>query len=392
MRTNARILAATLSSCVLTGAMIPTTSSLSPSQQDGEAKAPLVQLAILLDTSGSMEGLVDQARCQFWEVIDELSRAGRGGERTRVEVAVLEYGNQRVASEDGFVRTVVGFTEDLDLVSRALFALDLDGGDEFCATAINTASNVLLWDESDDTYRTILIAGNESFDQGSIPFGGVLPKLQAQDITLNTIYCRWKKAKRGEADRWQSAASDSIGRFLEIDHNLRLPDVATPYDAQFRELNDRMNETFVWYGDQADEARRNQIAQDENAARMSNRAFAGRMAAKVGHLYHHVHSDLVDALQHDHHDLDTMPVELMPPFLQGMSNEERRAFMDERIGARERVRREMADLVTRRHRYLREQANSDEQAPSWGSGFVAAIREQASAKGFAFEASRAVGE
>ena len=195
---------------------------------------------------------------------------------------------------------------------------------------------------------------------------------------------RWRKAEKGEADRWQTAASDSIGRFLEIDHNLDLPDVATPYDAQFRELNDRMNETFVWYGDQADEARRNQLGQDENAARMSNRAFAGRMAAKVGHLYHHVHSDLVDALQHQHHDLDTMPVELMPPFLQGMNPEERRAFMEERIGARERVRREMADLITRRHRYLRERADEDPEAPTWGSGFVAAIREQASAKGFAF--------
>src|SRR5262245_28182741 len=54
-----------------------------------------VQIAILLDTSSSMDGLINQARSHLWGMVDELGKATRivdGKLRTaRVELALYEY-------------------------------------------------------------------------------------------------------------------------------------------------------------------------------------------------------------------------------------------------------------------------------------------------------------
>ena len=34
---------------------------------------PKVEMAILLDTSGSMEGLIEQAKSQLWQIVNELA-------------------------------------------------------------------------------------------------------------------------------------------------------------------------------------------------------------------------------------------------------------------------------------------------------------------------------
>src|SRR5437870_686414 len=39
------------------------------------AEKPLVQIAILLDTSGSMDGLIEQAKSQLWKICNEFIKA-----------------------------------------------------------------------------------------------------------------------------------------------------------------------------------------------------------------------------------------------------------------------------------------------------------------------------
>ena len=61
----------------------------------------LVQIAILLDTSGSMKGLVDQARCQLWNVVTELAKASRGNELSKLQISVYQYGTESVSKDRG---------------------------------------------------------------------------------------------------------------------------------------------------------------------------------------------------------------------------------------------------------------------------------------------------
>ena len=95
----------------------------------------LVQLALLLDTSNSMDGLISQAKSQLWRIVNEMSRMHKRGEHIRLQVALYEYGNNSLSPASGYIRQVTPFTEDLDLLSEALFSLTTNGG-SFSGTAL----------------------------------------------------------------------------------------------------------------------------------------------------------------------------------------------------------------------------------------------------------------
>lgn len=361
-------------------------TTASSSESNEQASEPLVQLALLLDTSGSMEGLVDQARYQLWNVVQDLATANLEDQRIRLEIGVYQYGTDQVSKKNNCLRQIIPFTENLDDVSRGLFSLHVSGGDEYCGAAVKSALENLSWSEQPGVYRAIFLAGNEYFDQGSITFGESLPMLKNRRIFVNTIYCGTKYEGR---DQWEKAASIAGGQASFIDHNHHLPKVATPYDGKMRELNREMNETFVWFGNGADKAATNQSRQDRNADKMSDNAFAARMSAKIGHLYHHVDHDLVDAMQRGKAKLGTMPEAKMPTVLQDLSPSDREDYMETMIAKRESVRRRMADTLSLRHQFLeRELQKQGTGKVVWGEALRKSIREQASSLGYRFSESK----
>jgi hypothetical protein len=139
-----------------------------------EGKCPsdykLVQLALLLDTSNSMDGLINQAKSQLWRIVNEMSRMHKRGEHIRLQVALYEYGNNSLSPASGYIRQVTSFTEDLDILSEALFSLDTNGGSEYCGHVIGSSLNRLRWNASREGLKMIYIAGNEPFNQGDVSY------------------------------------------------------------------------------------------------------------------------------------------------------------------------------------------------------------------------------
>jgi hypothetical protein len=123
--------------------------------------APLVQIAVLLDTSGSMQGLIEQAKTQLWKLVNEFITAKQDGKTPVVQVALYEYGKSSLRSEDHWIRQIQPLTRDLDKVSEELFALTTNGGDEYCGAVIQRATLDLAWDANPKVYKAIFIAGNE---------------------------------------------------------------------------------------------------------------------------------------------------------------------------------------------------------------------------------------
>ncbi len=95
------------------------------------ASVPRIQMAILLDTSGSMSGLINQARTQLWRIVNEFATAERDGKSPYFEVALYEYGHAPLGAKGGFIRNIVPLSDDLDKVSEELFKLTTHGGDEY---------------------------------------------------------------------------------------------------------------------------------------------------------------------------------------------------------------------------------------------------------------------
>ncbi|MEW5906213.1 MAG: CsgG/HfaB family protein, partial [Elusimicrobiota bacterium] len=209
-------------------------------------KRPLVQLAILLDTSGSMDGLINQARSQLWKIVNELVGAEKSGSSPVIEVALYEYGNSGLSQEKGYMRQVLPFTRDMDKVAQELFALTTNGGDEYAGMAIKSAVRDLAWSGKDDVYKAIFIAGNEPFTQGPVDFREAAGLAKGKGIFVNTIFCGPRQ--QGVATRWQEGAQLAGGDYSNIDQSISPAYVEAPQDARIAQLGASLGNTSVVRG------------------------------------------------------------------------------------------------------------------------------------------------
>ena len=135
------------------------------------AKNPTIMIALLLDTSNSMDGLIDQAKSQLWKIVNEVAAAKTGdGKQPDIKIALYEYGNDGLSSFEGHIRQVSDLTEDLDVISEKLFSLSTNGGNEFCGQVIKMSLNQLAWSASNADLKMVFIAGNEPFSQGTVSY------------------------------------------------------------------------------------------------------------------------------------------------------------------------------------------------------------------------------
>ncbi len=91
-----------------------------------------IQVALILDTSGSMDGLIEQAKTKLWKIVNELATARKNGQLPNVQIALYHYGNDNISREAHYVKKLVPLSTDLDKISDELFKLTTNGGSEYC--------------------------------------------------------------------------------------------------------------------------------------------------------------------------------------------------------------------------------------------------------------------
>src|SRR5690606_7945439 len=120
-----------------------------------------IQVAILLDTSNSMDGLIEQAKSRLWNIVNTLTTLKYQGRAPEIEIGLYEYGNDGLSSEANYIRQVAPLTTDLDLISEKLFSLRTNGGSEYCGAVIQDAVTKLTWKDGNKNMKLVYIAGNE---------------------------------------------------------------------------------------------------------------------------------------------------------------------------------------------------------------------------------------
>jgi hypothetical protein len=361
-------------------------ASLAASEQPNEEPRPKVQMAILLDSSSSMTGLIDQARAHLWKVVNQFIDADLGGQKPVLEVALLEYGAGRLPAERGYTRLVVPLTNNLDKISEelsALTAVGRPGGSlESCGQIIELAVKRLDWSRSPKDLKCIFIAGNEEFTQGPVDFRQACRAAANQGITVSTVFC----GERSEGVRllWQEAAKLADGSFLNINHNEAPQVVETPQDKALAELNARLNQTYLAYGEV--EARRaatrRQLEQDAEAAKLPSGANAERARFKGSALYRNESWDLVDALQSGKVKLNELNDEQLPDNLRKLPAEKRQAYVDQLAKTRAELQSKIAELSKKRGAYLKEE-QQNRALPSESAldkALIDAVQQQAEKK------------
>ena len=359
-----------------------------PKPKNPEPKADHIQLAILLDTSNSMDGLINQARTQLWKIVNELATAKRSGQAPNLQVALYEYGKSSLSKESGYLRQLVPLTDDLDKISEELFALTTNGGEEYCGQVIDAATKQLKWSESNEDLKLIFIAGNEAFSQGTVGYKKACSAAIAKGITINTIFCGPKQ--EGIQTGWQEGAQLADGSFLNIDQNQKVATIKTPFDEKLTKLSSEVNKTYLAFGlaPARKKLAERQAAQDRLAKSAAPAAGAERAAFKGSGQYRASGWDLVDALADGKMKLKDIKDKELPEELQKMSLKEREAYIEKKKAEREKIQKEIQELSQKRKEYIAKKEREEAEKSGKGkantldAAVIQAIRDQAKKKKF----------
>lgn len=340
-------------------------------------KENTIQVALLLDTSQSMDGLIEQAKSQLWNILNTMNNIQKGEEETSLEIALYEYGNPDKCKNDLFVSKLTDFTTDVDIISEKLFALSTDGGEEFCSAVINSSLEDLEW-TNNDQLKMIFIAGNESFKQGPVSFQPVATKAKNKDVFVNTIFCGGDQ--NGRKLQWANGANAAGGNYMSMEQNAQTVFVTTPYDQEINDLNSRLNSTYIPYGRQGHIKRENQMKQDENAGKYGTSNMRNRAVYKSSKNYKADDWDLVDAYKKDKTILNNK--ELMEDDQANMSIEDLELLIENSSTERDSIKEEIQRLDEKRRRYQEEQKNIANTNNSLEQNILLTIQEQAKSKGY----------
>jgi len=342
-----------------------------------------VKIALLLDTSNSMDGLINQAKSQLWDIVNEFTHAKCGNyNRPELQIAIYQYGNDGLSSREGYIQQVLNFSSDLDEISEKLFSLRTNGGEEYCGEVIQTSLTQLEWGKNPDNLKMIFIAGNEPFTQGKLNYKDAVINAKEKDIVVNTIFCG--NYEEGIETEWKKGAILTGGEYMAIDHNREVVHINTPYDDVIIRLNSKLNKTYISYGSLGNSKMEMQSSQDNNARELEEVVAVKRAVSKSSRLYNNKSWDLVDASAEEDFDINTIEKEQLPAELKGKSEKDIADYIVSKKTEREDIQKEIRDLNAKREVYI----TKNKKEGSTGeleNAMLRAIKKQAEVKNYRWE-------
>ena len=285
-------------------------------------------------------------------MVSVLGRAKSSNEQApAIEIALYEYGRPSNGPNNGYVKRINGFTSDLDQLSKNLFSLSIDGGEEYCGHVMYTALSELNWDTGSSNYKVLFIAGNEDFYQGNTSYTKACALARKMGVIVNTIYCGDRNS--GLREHWNLGGECGNGSFTNIDHNVTVADIATPYDSSLFAMNDRLNSTYIRYGVLGEENYQKQYEVDKLNYSKNQSAAIKRVAVKgKKELYRNSTWDLVDAHEDDTSVVKKIDKKTLPDELKNKSNVEIQKIILVKKEERAKIQKDIETLNKQRTTYI----------------------------------------
>ncbi len=307
-----------------------------------------VDIVIALDTSGSMDGLIDSTRARLWDVVNQAVVAQPS---PQVRVGLVTFGTPTGSSPaEGFVTRRMDLTTDLDGFYEELMGLRTNGGDEYVGWALSTSIDQMSWSDDPGSVKMLFVAGNESADQAPEQrnFRVYAPKALEAGITVHSLFAG--DVDSGRQLKWDQVAAMGGGTYAAIDQNRSVAAIATPFDAQLVSLDDQLNQTYVAFGRHGQAGLMNQQKQDLNASNYGSRS--SRASTKASGSYRNASWDLVDAQQYEQRQLADIPDADLPEPMRGMTLEQKTAYVNGKAAERKRLQQQIAAVNAERSQWL----------------------------------------
>jgi len=341
--------------------------------------APHIEVAFVLDTTGSMGGLIEGAKAKIWSIANQIIAAKP---TPKLKIALVGYRDRG----DDYVTKVFDLSEDIDTVYANLTKFQAAGGGdtpESVNQALHEAVTKLAWSSNRDVLKIIFLVGDcpPHMDYpNDILYPDVCQQAVKKDLIINTIQCG---DDTSTTPVWRDIASRSEGTYVAIGQTGDMQIVTTPLDEELAKLNAELGTTLIPYG--AVERQESVRAKQVMAEAAPAPAAADRLAynRKVGKAVQGG-GDLVDDSNAGAADLDTLKPEELPAELQSMTVDQRKQYIAEQTAKRAELQGKIDELLQKRQEYI-DAETKRQAAEGKGSAFDSEVntmlRSQAARKG-----------
>jgi hypothetical protein len=335
------------------------------------APPPRVEVAFVLDTTGSMSGLIDGAKRRIWSIARKI---GEGKPRPDLRIALVGYRDLG----DAYVTRVHPFSADMDEVYQSLSSFRAEGGGdrpEHVTAALRDAVDGLPWSRDGRVLRVIFLVGDApphtEYQDGD--FRPYLASARQRGILVDAIQCG---ADSQTAMVWQEIANAGQGHYARIDADGGMNAAVTPYDAELARLGAELSSTVVISG----AARERAAAEAKMAARRAMpAAVAAEAAGYIASAPRVAAADLVDRpLAEQREEIKAGNA----PALLGKTEAEALAELGARKAKREALQKKIQEVQIKRDAALREADRAPKDA--FDAEVVAKLKERAAKVGIAY--------
>jgi Mg-chelatase subunit ChlD len=341
---------------------------------------PRIEVCFVLDTTGSMSGLIEGAKQKIWSIANELVSAKPTPD---LRVGLVAYRDLR----DEYVLKTFDLTNDIDAVYADLKTFTAGGGGDMPESvneALHQAVTTMSWSTNRSVLKIIFLVGDAP-PHMDYPNGPKYPEVcqaaMKKDLIINTIQCG---GIRDTTPIWKEIAKLSEGSYAAIAQEGGMVAVTTPMDEKLAELNRKVGGTLVAYG--SERARREVAAKQTlseaapasvAADRLSFNSSSGKTVQGQG--------ELLDALAAGEMKFTDIKKDQLPSDWQTLTDAELQTRITARQKERAEIQAEITKLNQARDKYLdTERKKLPAKGDSFDSQVADTIRSQAARKGITY--------
>ena len=317
-------------------------------------RKPVVDVVFVLDTTGSMAGLIETAKEKIWSIATSMAGAQPTPE---IRIGLVGFRDRG----DAYITRRVDLSGDLDSVYAALMDFAADGGGdgpESVNQALDEAVRQMSWSQAGNSYKVIFLVGDAPphMDyQGEAQYPSIIAAATQKGIIVNTIQCG---DGADTVQPWTQIASLGNGAFLQVEQAGGAVAMSTPYDAKIATLSAQLDDTRLYYGSREDKAKMAAkiaaTAKLHDGASVESRARRGAFnAAAAGKMNFLGENELVSAIADGSLKLEELERDELPEALKPMPPAAQQAYVAKLAGERKALESEVRELTAARGDFLR---------------------------------------
>lgn len=367
-----------------------------------------MEIVFVLDTTGSMGGLIDGAKKTIWSIINDISAAQP---KPEIKIGFVAYRDKG----DAYVTQDFDLTSDLDSAFSTLQKFAASGGGdmpEHVSAGMHDAVSKTKWtvggSNNKALYQSIFLVGDcpphTDYTDG-LNYKAETDKAAQKGIFVNAIRC----GDNTETEKvWMDVAKRGNGSYFSIAQTGGVVEISTPYDDEMIKLGAELETTTI--ARRGMEKARNEslasagfggggfggaAAPSASAVRRSvdaleDRAKSNYIArqsfnAKSSQIYGAF--DLVTSVANGRKIEDIKEAE-WPADLKKKPLAERRKLLQAKVAQRKTIKTKLAALETKRNAFLRAQTAKTGAKNGFDQKLLGAMRSQANSSGFSFKGTR----